>query len=720
MTTAYERKKASARERSRAQSAEGRDIGAIPPVHDYARRRMASVSFRAYCESYFPHRFALAWSDDHLKAIARIQDAVLNEGRFALAMPRGSGKTTLCEVAVMWAASIGRHEYVVLVGSCEDAATQMLDNIKAELIQNDLLLEDWPEICFPLRALEGQSRRCIGQLSCGLPTWSKWEEDRIVLPMIAGSRASSAVIRVAGVTGNLRGMAFTRPDGRKSRPTLAVLDDPQTDDSARSIKQCQQRERIILGAILGMAGPGRRVACLMPTTVIRKGDMSDRFLDREIHPTWFGERFKLLYEWPKRKDMWDQWWNMRREELAGGGNGAIADLFLIKNFDAMHAGSRVGWEQRYGSDEVSALHNCMAWHYTDPVAFACEGQNDPPSDEVEEEAMPPAKKLAVRYSGYGRGIVPANTDWLTCFIDVHKEALYWVVAGWSERGQGWIIDYGTCPGQTASYFTLSTVIATLQSVWPGLSLESQITSGLRFLTEKLMGHRWQTSDGGTRSIDRIHIDANWGEQTETVYEFCRRSPHAAVLSPSHGKFYGARTPPMSSYKRRPGERRGHHWLQKKGNKRALRYILVDTNFWKSFIAGRLICHEAQDDALTFYGGGDSGQFVRHDMLADHLRSEKRSREPTKDGRRVDEWTLKVGQDNHLLDGVVGTAVAASVLGLDPSVVAAERAFAGAATSGGEARHRKVARRESSPVSGGRRLSMAERQAIHRAKRDARI
>jgi hypothetical protein len=55
--------------------------------------------FRTFCERYFPQTFRLAWSDDHLRVIGRIENAVLEGGLFAMAMPRGSGKTSLCETA---------------------------------------------------------------------------------------------------------------------------------------------------------------------------------------------------------------------------------------------------------------------------------------------------------------------------------------------------------------------------------------------------------------------------------------------------------------------------------------------------------------------------------------------------------------------------------------------------------------------------------------------
>jgi hypothetical protein len=68
-------------------------------------------------------------------------------------------------------------------------------------------------------------------------------------------------------------------------------------------------------------------------------------------------------------------------------------------------------------------------------------------------------------------------------------------------------------------------------------------------------------------------------------------------------------------------------------------------------------------AFTFHQG-------RHEMLFDHIAAEYPTRTENKStGRTVDEWQLIPGRDNHWLDGLVGSAVAASVVGV--SAVGAE-------------------------------------------------
>lgn len=140
--TGYDAMKERARLRNAMLSLSGRDIGDLPPVADSARKEKAAGDFRFFCEAYFPQTFHLKWSDDHLKVIAKIEQAVLEGGLFAMAMPRGSGKTSLCEIACLWALVYGHREFVALVGSDEEHAAGMLgglDSIKAELENSEIL-----------------------------------------------------------------------------------------------------------------------------------------------------------------------------------------------------------------------------------------------------------------------------------------------------------------------------------------------------------------------------------------------------------------------------------------------------------------------------------------------------------------------------------------------------------------------------------------------------
>ena len=243
----YDGKKEAVRNRNIALALAGRDIGELPPVAHPETKAACRNDFRLFCENYFPEIFSIAWSPDHLKAISKIETAVLHGGLFAFAMPRGTGKTQLSEMATIWSMLYGHREFVCLIGATETAALEMLDSIKTELEVNGRLEEDFPETVFPIKRLDGIANRCAGQLHRGERTRIVWTSNEIVLPTIKGSPAAGVVVRVAGITGRVRGMKYKRPDGRSGRPSLVIVDAPQTTESAGSLEQTRKRVRVFGG-----------------------------------------------------------------------------------------------------------------------------------------------------------------------------------------------------------------------------------------------------------------------------------------------------------------------------------------------------------------------------------------------------------------------------------------------------------------------------------------
>ena len=160
-------------------------------------------------------------------------------------------------------------------------------------------------------------------------------------------------------------------------------------------------------------------------------------------------------------------------------------------------------------------------------------------------------------------------------------------------------------------------------------------------------------------IERCLVDANWGISTDVVYQFCRQSPHAAIVIPGHGRFVGASTLPFNDYKRKAGDRIGHHWrIPAIHGKRVVRHVLFDTNFWKSFIFARLAVAMGDRGCLSLFG--ERGE--QHRLFGEHLTAEYRIRTEGR-GRTVDEWKLRPERsDNHWFDGLVGCAIAASMQG----------------------------------------------------------
>jgi hypothetical protein len=665
---AYNAKREAAARRSREESESGRDIAGgewVREPKDQDRKDKAMMSFRYFCEAYFPETFSMAWSPDHIRVIDMIEKAVLERELFAMAMPRGSGKTSMCEIAAIWALLIGAHEFVVVVGADESHAAEMLDSIKSELENNDILDEDWSEVTGPVRALEGIHQRSRGQMLNGERTHMNWTSGEIILPTVPGSMASGGVIRVGGITGRIRGMKYKRHDGRSVRPTIVLVDDPQTDQSAKSPSQCATREAILSGAILGLAGPGKKIAGLMTLTIVAQDDMAHRMLDRTKHPSWQGECTKMIYSWPTNVEMWAEYFDMRRQgQQEGTGTGA-SHAFYVEHREQMDAGAKVAWEARFDPNEISALQHAMNIRCDrGDAAFFAEYQNDPLPDSSDQMVVLTAEVIQKKVSGFERNVVPDGTTHLTCFIDVQQTILYWMVCGWTDDFSGSIISYGTYPDQGREYFTMRDAQKTIQLAHKETAFEANLHEALNACLTKVGGVEYRMANGTAMRITKGMVDANWGQSTDIVYQVCRTHPLSTTFMPSHGRYVGASSLPFSEYGKRLGDRIGTNWrIPGMAGKRAVRHVTYDTNFWKSFSVARLQTSIGEPGCLTIHSGRSLSVSGNHGLLCDHLLAEAPVRTEAR-GRVVDEWKTKiVGQDNHWWDCLVGNCVAASILGV---------------------------------------------------------
>ena len=648
------------------QARQGRDIGPIPPIKNPRRRKKALGALLYFLRTYLAAAFPLPFSEDQLKVIGKIERAVLKGGLFAEAMPRGSGKSTICEGACLWAVLTGARRFVCLIGATADKGEGMVDSISDELEDNDLLLEDFPEVAYPFIALEQSNNRAKGQRCIGNLTRVQRKSGKLVLPTIPGSLSSGVVLIGTGIEGGaIRGARHRVKGGQRIRPDMVICDDLQTDESANSLGECVKREGAITGKILGTAGPGMTPAAIVCGTVIQKGDVMDNLLDHQKHPQWQGERMRLIYHFPvDYVGRWDEYSRILNDDLVTGGNGSKARTFYRKYRKAMDLGAVVAWKQRKAPEDVSAIEHAMKIFFRDRKTFYAEYQNEPVVSDASRRILT-ADQIAAKQNGMRRGEIPENCTRVTAFIDVHQDALYWMTCAWEDNFTGYVIDYGTCPDQHRSYFLLREVRHTLATAAQkekrgdglGVGMEGAIYAGLDASVNLLAGREYLRDDGAPMRVDRLLIDANWGQTTSLVKQFCRQTPYAALVMPSHGHYYGARHKPLSQYQKKRGERldRDYMWHIPKGQNRQVRHVAWDTNWWKSFTHARLAVAMGDGGCLSLFVDND------HRLLADHLTAELPAHTEGQ-GRKLDEWTQRPGTDNHWFDCLVGCGVAASIQG----------------------------------------------------------
>jgi hypothetical protein len=690
----------------RRKAADVADIGVIPAVVNPARRAACERNLHLFLSSYFPKSTGLSpFGPDHSGAIKRIEICGLEGGDFGQAFPRGGAKTTISENSAIWVLLYGHRDFTTIFGADSDAAGGNIDSIKLELAENDLLEDDFPEVCHAIRALEGKPQRCGSQThkpgnvegwirlaedeeAAPTLTHIEWRGDTIVLPTIyvpegwgtvegpkpgaklIPSRASGAIITTRGIMAGSRGLKHKRPDGTQVRPDFVILDDPQTDESASTPLQVNKRLTIIRKNILRLGGHAKKRAVVMNATAIRPGDMVDQISDPKKFPAWQFLRIKMMKAWGPAKDtLWltdyARLRNTYDSHTIGDQQRAHreATAFYERNRPKMDEGHDVFWEHCYDREtERSAVQHAYNILIDDgEEVFASECQNEP-LRETEEGQQPTltADEIAEKINGHDRGAVPLDVSRVVGFVDIQKTALFWVVCGFADGFTGYVLDYGIWPEQNRDYVALSEIRRTIQKVTGKASVEESIYAAADILTGLLMGRDWKREDGAVLKPERILKDANWGESTDIIYQFCRQSPHSAVLTPSHGKYVGATSRSFAEWHPKPGDRTGLNWrMPAVQNRRQVRYVLFDSNFWKTFVHKRLATGMGGRGCLSLFGGNPQ----KHRLIADHLTSETPIEVEAK-GRKVVEWKLKPGRpDNHFLDCLVGCHVAASMQGV---------------------------------------------------------
>ena len=664
----------------------GQEVGTIPPVADPARRAAAEGSFRVFCETYFGLIFFLPWSKDLLRVIDKIERVVIDGETFAVAMPRGSGKTRLCQAAALWAILTGKHPFVVVIGAVAGQSVDAIRWFKSALSTNDLLGADFPEACYPIRLLDNEARKCMGQRHGGQRTAITWATDRIVLPTIKGSKASGFCILARSLEGHILGLSLTLPDGRVVRPTLALCDDPQTPESARSqgpAGQTTYRLQVINQSVQALAGPGRPTAILVPCTVIEHGDLADQLL---AMPNYRGERTKRVYHWPANKALWEEYRELREQLMRSGESMDEATEFYrlrratcgrrmdsepaacgvcARRGECMDCGAQVDWADRLDDPRnLSAVQAAMHGLYKYGVAgFAAEFQNDPLTGAPGLVVLTP-DVCASRLNGRPWGEVPLACTELTMGVDVQQSSLWYVVMAWEPNFTGYVVDYGIWPPQNRAIVTAGEVAEgpnSLQAQYTNLGNEGTIQAGLEEFVALSLNRTFPVAGAGSevRRITRLLVDS--GKWTSTI-QAVKHSVGGATMLLSKGDGITAGKEPMERRRKKPGEGRhgpGFYEPSTRGT-REFRYVMVDTNQWKQNLQDGFLTAPGDPGSLTIFGDKKE----QHALFAAHVANSERWALTHGKGRFVHEYTeLPSRPDNHWFDAAVLACVAASYQGI---------------------------------------------------------
>ena len=502
--------------RHRNRRAASRDLS-LPPCLNPKRRQECSQDIYLALATYFPHRFSQEFTPSRREMVDAVFGAMRDGTAQAIAAPRGDGKTTITECVVTLCVLYGWIRFPLILAQTAEYAGDRLEGIKREIETNNLLAEDFPEVCIPARDVATAPQRCASQTVNGELTHMRWSGDTIILPTIPGSECSGSVVRARGITGSLRGMNVNG-----MRPDLVIIDDPDDEESADSETKTARRVKKINQSIDGLAQDGKPLAQVMLCTLINRTCVAYQYTDRQQNPAWNGKRFRAIETMPERVDLWEEYVRLRQEDQQGGDRFARrSHQFVLDRWDEMHAGAVVGNPLAFDDTpledgtlrEASRLQHCyniiakIGWN-----SFATEYQNDPPEDDgpqssgiTEAIVAGTDPQYMGRVNGRERLIAPDGTTTVVGFVDVHKRHLEWTLLAIRPGNRDCIVDYG--------------VTSTHQPDVVGE--EGAILGGLRELRDMFAAEPVRSADGESFPLAVCLVDC--GYQPEAVYRFCRES-----------------------------------------------------------------------------------------------------------------------------------------------------------------------------------------------------
>jgi hypothetical protein len=667
-----------ARDRARKQvaNASRREV-VIQPCEDPERRARLEADTEAWLLWYFPATFWHPFTEVGREMVHAIEHTLRFGTDQCIAGPRGEGKSSLAERVVLKNVLTSVLHFGLLFGANSDKAGERLKNIKAELEENDRLAADYPEVCGPIRALEGLHNRANGQTVSGTINWNaeqngqsfagvrtkmRWAGEVIRLPTVPGSRASGAMIGCYGLDTPVRGTNI-----KGNRPTHALIDDADTEETTNNPDQADKLEKRIDRAIAGLAPQGKTIGRVMLCTISSKIAVAWKFSDPEQKPSWHGKRYKLISKWPESESLWEEYTTLYSMDLRNGDQFARrAHAFHLEHRAEMELGSEVTNPYRFvqtilsdGSQlEVSTLQFCYNQiARTSKESFDVEYQSEVTEEDLDNEAFITSAHIQKRVSGLPKYVVPDGCTVVTQGIDLGKQRHNCVVRAWKPDGTGYTIDYDTVT-------TTGTVTDSEQG------LDEAIVRALRERKDFVDSEPYRTADGRAVPVDLTLVDAHW--RSDAVIQFCRQSgPHWMASmglgsnSSCVGKTY---TQPIRvTQDKRPG----HHWYRShKG--RGIWVIMLDANYWILWEHDHWMRDLQSPGALWLFGVGPNEEEIRrgrlsfdqynHKTYAMHITAQRQLAE-LRAGKVVFVWK-EIRHEDHFLDASKLASVAADMKGVN--------------------------------------------------------
>lgn len=278
------------------------------------RLRQRSVDMLRWGQRFLPDHFSRApsrmheWLGEQLLHLHQRRGTKLN-----VLGPRGGAKSTIGSLCyVLRAALEGWEPYIWIISDTSSQAQQHLENVKAEIANNERIAATYPQAAG------------VGK---------QWTRHSIRLN-------NGVKIECFGTGQKLRGRRY-----KKHRPTLIVCDDIENDAHIESPRRRDSSRNWFHTALMNAGTHETNFINL--ATALHRDALAMQLCNM---PGWESRIFSAIVEWPTNMDLWQEW-----ERIYADRNRKMATRdawnFYEKNQKAMDAGAVVlwpDWETLYG------------------------------------------------------------------------------------------------------------------------------------------------------------------------------------------------------------------------------------------------------------------------------------------------------------------------------------------------------------------------------------
>jgi hypothetical protein len=375
---------------------------------DWDRRNKARGSLCAFIETYLVGSlFTFPPVGKMCEALSEMVASLTSARPYNIELPRGSGKTTAAEAMCLYLLSYGLRKFLVVISNNQRAAGNILNDLYHIISDGSTAYaNDFPEISLPFTIANGSFRRRqtingklveISKNATNLQFPCILDEDGKPLP------TSGSVVTCRGMTSGVRGLKVG-----SLRPDLAILDDLQDSEIARSAEQVEKVLDFIKKDVINLSS-GKKLAVLMTSTPICSDDLCSKI---EADPSWRTTKFRAVLKWPRDivkngdNGLWGKYFQLYDAENMSNAAHSGSLSFYRERRKEMDAGAELFCDRFNEEDgQISGLQALLEKrHLIGKAAFASEMQMSPARESFTLDITP--SDVAKVIGSFPRAAIP--------------------------------------------------------------------------------------------------------------------------------------------------------------------------------------------------------------------------------------------------------------------------------------------------------------------------